>query len=72
MQEKLSPAANRLGFGHLAFHVDDVRAILGKVIEYGGSKLGEVVIKNVDGVGTLTFVYATDPEGNILEIQNWS
>lgn len=65
------PAANRKGFGHLAFEVDDVKDILEKMILHGGAKLGEVVQKEVEGVGLLTFIYATDPEGNIIEIQSW-
>ena len=65
------PAANRKGFGHLAFEVDDVNGILQKIISNGGTKLGDVVIKEVEGVGLLTFTYATDPEGNIIEIQKW-
>ncbi|NVO10340.1 MAG: VOC family protein [Bacteroidales bacterium] len=65
------PAANRKGFGHLAFEVDNVEETLGKMLKFGGSKLGEIVVKEVEGVGTITFTYATDPEGNIIEIQNW-
>ena len=65
------PSANRKGFGHLAFEVDDVRGILEKMISHNGSKLGEIVQKEVEGVGLLTFTYATDPEGNIIEIQSW-
>jgi hypothetical protein len=33
--------------------------------------LGEIVEKDYEGLGRLTAVYARDPEGNILEIQNW-
>lgn len=72
IEEKLPPAANRQGLGHLAFSVDNVQETLQQVIKHGGGALGQVVIKDVAGVGTITFVYATDPEGNILEIQNWS
>lgn len=72
MEEKLPPAANRLGLGHLAFRVDDVFEILDKVISAGGEVLGEVVQREIPGYGTLTFVYATDPEGNIVEIQTKS
>ena len=70
MEENLSPAANRLGLGHLAFSVDDVPAILKKVIECGGKALGEIVQRDIPGYGAITFVYVTDPEGNIVEIQN--
>lgn len=65
-------AANRLGFGHIAFRVDDVEATRASVIQAGGSELGEIVQHPVPGVGLLTFIYMTDPEGNIIEIQNWS
>ncbi len=64
------PAANREGFGHLAFHVDDVEAVLRRLLEAGGSACGKVVRTPLAG-GFLTFVYAADPEGNIVEIQNW-
>ncbi len=66
------PAANRKGYGHIAFLVDDVAGIRDQVLDWGGTELGEVVETEVAGVGHLTFVYLTDPEGNILEIQNWS
>lgn len=69
-QEPIAP--NQRGFGHLAFEVDDVEQILGKVIAHGGSANGEVTVRKVDGVGQITFVYARDPEGNLLELQNWS
>ncbi len=72
IKEKLPPAANRQGFGHIAFSVDNVAQTLDKVIANGGETLGEIVIREIDGVGTITFVYGTDPEGNILELQNWS
>jgi predicted enzyme related to lactoylglutathione lyase len=57
--------------GHLAFHVDDVEATLAAVLATGGSTLGEVVHREYPELGTLAAVYARDPEGNILELQNW-
>lgn len=72
MEDKPHPLANRLGIGHLAFEVDDVAAVLEQVLSAGGSTLGEVIEAEVEGVGMLTMIYATDPEGNILEIQNWN
>jgi len=30
-----------------------------------------VVKQEIAGVGVITFTYASDPEGNILEIQSW-
>jgi predicted enzyme related to lactoylglutathione lyase len=65
------PAANRIGLGHLAFEVEDVAATMRLLLENGGKKLGEIVSQEIQGVGIITFTYATDPEGNILEIQSW-
>ena len=62
---------NQRGFGHIAFHVNDVENMLNKVIEKGGSKLGSIEQKYYEGIGKLTVVYAKDPEGNFIEIQNW-
>jgi catechol 2,3-dioxygenase-like lactoylglutathione lyase family enzyme len=64
------PRANREGLGHIAFEVDDVRTALAKVIRCGGGSVGEVSSCEVEGVGLLTFVYATDPDGNIVELQS--
>jgi predicted enzyme related to lactoylglutathione lyase len=72
MEERPMPVANRKGFGHLAFAVDDVPCTLEQVVAAGGKAVGEVVVRVVPGVGTLTFVYAADPEGNLIEIQTWN
>lgn len=66
-----TPIANRTGYGHLAFHVDDVPATLESVLAHGGERLGEVVETTVPGVGRLQITYARDPEGNIIELQHW-
>jgi glyoxylase I family protein len=65
------PAPNRAGYGHLAFSVPDVEQALSAVVEAGGSALGDVVRVGVPDAGELCFVYARDPEGNILELQRW-
>ena len=70
--EKPESAPNREGIGHLAFEVDDVDACLEAVIEAGGRALGQVVTRNIEGAGNIRFLYAADPEGNILELQHWS
>lgn len=67
----LKPMANRKGYGHIAFSVDDVPTMLNRVLENGGSRIGEVVETEVSEVGTLSFVYARDIDGNIIELQNW-
>ena len=67
-----APAINALGLAHIAFSVDDVQSARRAVLEAGGSDYGEVVTTPVPGAGTITLVYMTDPEGNILELQHWS
>ncbi len=62
---------NRQGFAHIAFTVDDVEATLVKIIDAGGSAIGKTVTVPIEGSGTITVVYAADPEGNIIELQRW-
>lgn len=64
--------ANATGLRHLAFEVEDVSAILEKLIRFGGEAVGTIVSKSVEGVGTITFVYARDIEGNLIELQHWN
>jgi predicted enzyme related to lactoylglutathione lyase len=72
LEERPAAVANRPGLGHIAFAVDDVEAARGAVLAAGGGTVGEVVTLDVPGAGTGTFVYLTDPEGNIIELQRWS
>jgi predicted enzyme related to lactoylglutathione lyase len=62
---------NTCGFGHVAFAVDDVDECLNRLLEHGGTTVGETVRGSVPGVGPIHLVYAKDPEGNIIEIQKW-
>jgi predicted enzyme related to lactoylglutathione lyase len=71
-REPLKPAINRPGLAHIAFAVDDVKAAQDAVIAAGGGTVGQIVSVDIPGAGEITFVYATDPEGNILELQHWS
>jgi len=34
--------------------------------------VGDLVTAEIAGAGNITFVYMTDPEGNIIELQNWA
>lgn len=72
MEDKPAPAANRQGYGHVAFEVDDVAEMRKWILDHGGRDLGEIAETDVPGVGRLVFTYMTDPEGNILEIQRWA
>lgn len=71
LEEKPPPAANRPGFGHIAFIVPDVAAAREIVLAEGGSEYGEIVTTPA-GTRTVTWTYVRDPEGNLLELQSWS
>jgi len=63
---------NRAGLAHIAFSVEDVESALEIVKSEGGCQAGEVVTVDIPDAGKITFVYVTDPEGNIIELQKWS
>lgn len=69
--ERAGTAVHRPGLGHLAFAVEDVAAARQAVLEAGGGEVGALTTVPVAGAGTITFMYLTDPEGNILELQRW-
>ena len=71
VQDQDVAPANRRGFGHIAFEVNDVEEIVNAVLENGGTLAGEPSGKEVQGVGHITFVYARDPDGNLIELQHW-
>jgi catechol 2,3-dioxygenase-like lactoylglutathione lyase family enzyme len=70
MQSHPAAAVNRPGYGHIAFVVEDVSTALAAVLAAGGSSIGEIVTTRAGSAG-LTWCYAADPEGNILELQAW-
>jgi catechol-2,3-dioxygenase len=50
--------------------VDDIKTARDAVIEARGKTIGKTVSLEVSGAGKVTFVYLTDPEGNIIELQH--
>jgi predicted enzyme related to lactoylglutathione lyase len=72
MVKSVPATANRKGLGHLAFEISDVKSTLDLIIDNGGRAIGEISEHFISGVGKIEFVYAADPEGNILEIQRWT
>ncbi|MEM6892387.1 MAG: VOC family protein [Bacteroidota bacterium] len=65
------PFPNHQGFGHIAFEVENLKEIIEIVKQNGGTLAGEPTQKEIKGVGKITFVYARDPEGNLIELQQW-
>ena len=70
LAERPATAVNRPGFGHIAFSVADVEAARAAVIAAGGRPVGEVVTMTNAAGQKLTWVYVTDPEGNVIELQS--
>lgn len=68
-QNPVSP--NKRGFGHIAFEVESVEAVLKILERNGGNAFGEITKRVVEEVGEITFIYARDPEGNLIELQSW-
>ena len=69
-----TPAANRVGWGHIAFMVDDVAVARAAVLSSGGGLLpaAEVVTLQTNDGRRVTWCYMTDPEGNLIELQSWA
>ena len=72
MEGDMSRRINTYGIAHIAFEVDDVAKTLEKLLEKGGRMIGELVQADYPNGLRATLVYATDIEGNILELQSWS
>ncbi|KPU44974.1 glyoxalase-like domain protein [Oxobacter pfennigii] len=66
-----SKEINNVGFGHLAFEVDDVENVLQRIKEEGGGQVGELIKAEYPNNVIATLVYAKDIEGNIIELQSW-
>ena len=64
-------APDTRGFVHIAFEVEAVEEIVEKVLINGGERCGEITEKEIKGAGLITFIYVRDPEGNLIELQNW-
>ena len=59
---------DRPGWGHIAFQVPDVPAAVDAVVAAGGARFGEIVAMRTKDGRTVTWVYTTDPDGNIVEL----
>jgi glyoxylase I family protein len=66
------PRVDRAGWGHVAFQVPDVPTAVREVLAAGGGRVGEVITSTTADGRNVTWCYATDPDGNIVELQAWS
>ena len=65
-------AIDRPGWGHIAFAVDDVDSARRRVLDTGGTAIGEVVTLTTADGRRVTWCYVGDPEGNAVELQSWA
>ena len=65
--EPAERGAHERGLRHLAIEVDDVPAALDRLVELGGSRMGDPVEISDDGAGA---VYCRDPFGTIIEFMS--
>jgi catechol 2,3-dioxygenase-like lactoylglutathione lyase family enzyme len=71
-EPRSTSVANRLGFSHICFQVDDVPAAREAVLGAGGREVGEIVTLTTATGGRVTWCYVTDPESNMIELQAWA
>ena len=72
MEGNFTHQINTYGIAHLAFEVDNVAETLEMVLSKGGRMIGELVHAEYEDGRKAIFVYVTDIEGNILELQSWN
>jgi catechol 2,3-dioxygenase-like lactoylglutathione lyase family enzyme len=70
--DALPTAVDRPGFGHIAFVVPSVAEARATVLAEGGRVVGDIVTTRTSDGRRVTWVYVTDPEGNVVELQSWS
>ena len=71
LEDGPAPKVNRPGFSHIAFAVDSVDAAREAFLAAGGCPVGEVVTLTTSTGSKVTWCYVADPEGNIVELQQW-
>ena len=56
----------------VAADLHQVSTMAEAVLKAGGSAVGEMAVRDVPDVGRLHFQYMRDPEGNMIELLNWT
>ena len=64
------PLVNQPAYGHIAFEVEDIRAMRDEIIRAGGSDQGKITRLGPDDASFLA-VYMRDPEGNLIELEEF-
>ena len=71
-QGESSRAIDDPGWGHVAFAVADVESARQRILDEGGTAIGEVVTLTTADGRRVTWCYVADPEGNAVELQSWA
>jgi predicted enzyme related to lactoylglutathione lyase len=70
MVKRVKTEVNRLGYGHIAFLVENVPSARKQILANGGNAVGEIVTVKIASGEKIKWCYVTDPEGNIIELQS--
>ena len=71
IHDRPNPLVNQPGYGHISFEVEDIHATYDAIIKAGGWSLGEVRNFGTEEAPAF-YVYARDPEGNVIELEQHS
>ena len=72
LEPRAQASVARPGWGHICFQVPDVAGAVDAVLANGGGRVGEIITTQTKDGSSVTWCYATDPDGNIVELQAWS
>lgn len=67
--EKRSP--NHTGIGNLSFRVESLEKTIEKALQFGAKTQGKISSTHIEHIGQLSFIYLRDPEGNLIELQEY-
>ena len=67
--EKRSP--NHTGIGNLSFRVESLEETIEKALQFGAEIQGKISSTHIEHIGQLSFIYLRDPEGNLIELQEY-
>ena len=70
IKDRPLPLVDEPGYGHVAFEVEDICAIRDEIVRAGGRDQGEITSLGPDDA-TFLAVYMRDPEGNVIELEEF-
>lgn len=67
-RKRPSPHVNEPVFAHIAFEVENIRAVRREIIRLGGTDQGKITELGTSK-SAFVAVYMRDPEGNVIELE---